>query len=107
MHSPSEIIPELILSAVAAAKGHRTIAEIASTSKCEGHLSQVTQWKRQLLEAVREVFPPSAAKPATICPRMCLLYVRSGAGGGDHLCSHVPRLAIRVASLPRLVLSSP
>ena len=58
IYSPPETIPELILGAVAAAKGRRTITEIASTSKCEGHLSQLTQWKRQLLEAVREVFSP-------------------------------------------------
>ena len=40
--------------ALAAAKGDRTIAELAS--EFEVHPSQVTQWKKQLMEVLPEVF---------------------------------------------------
>ena len=40
--------------ALAAIKGDRTMAELAS--EFEVHPSQITQWKRQLFEAMPEVF---------------------------------------------------
>lgn len=40
--------------ALAAAKGDKTIAELAS--KYEVHATQITKWKKQLLEALPEVF---------------------------------------------------
>jgi putative transposase len=40
--------------ALAAIKGDRTIAELAG--EFQVHPSQITQWKRQLLEALPEVF---------------------------------------------------
>jgi putative transposase len=40
--------------ALAAAKGDKTIAELAS--ECQVHPTQITQWKNQLLESLPEVF---------------------------------------------------
>ena len=40
--------------ALAAIKGDQTVAELAS--KYQVHATQVTQWKKQLLEALPEVF---------------------------------------------------
>lgn len=43
--------------ALAAIKGDKTIAELAS--EYEVHPSQITQWKRKLLESMPEVFSRS------------------------------------------------
>lgn len=40
--------------ALAAAKGDKTIAELAS--KYEVHSTQITKWKKQLLDALPDVF---------------------------------------------------
>ena len=40
--------------ALAAAKGDKTIAELAS--EYEVHPNQITQWRRQLLESLPEIF---------------------------------------------------
>ena len=43
--------------ALAAAKGDKTIAEL--TSQYEVHPNQVTQWKKQLLESLPDIFSRS------------------------------------------------
>jgi putative transposase len=46
--------------ALAAVKGDQTIAELAS--KYEVHATQITQWKKQLLDALPEAFSPKRKK---------------------------------------------
>lgn len=41
--------------ALAVAKGDKTIAELSS--EYEVHPNQITQWKKQLLESLPEIFP--------------------------------------------------
>jgi len=43
--------------ALAAAKGDKTIAEL--TSEYQVHPNQITQWKKQLLESLPEIFSRS------------------------------------------------
>ena len=46
--------------AMAAAKGDKTIAELSS--EYEVHPNQITQWKKQLLESLPEIFSQPTAK---------------------------------------------
>ena len=47
--------------ALAAIKGDQTVAELSS--KYQVHATQATQWKKQLLEALPEVFGVAAGPP--------------------------------------------
>jgi transposase-like protein len=46
--------------AMAAAKGDKTIAELAS--EFDVHPNQITQWKKQLLQSVQDIFSRSRQK---------------------------------------------
>ena len=54
--------------AVAALKEYKTLAELAE--KFDVHVSQITQWKTQLLEAATEVFLTPGEKRESVGPSM-------------------------------------
>jgi len=54
--------------ALAAIKGDMTLSQMAS--KYEVHSSQITRWRKQVLEGLREIFSSGKATAASIDPKL-------------------------------------